>query len=81
MIKVIGNILKTMRRKNNLSQQEISQKIGYARNTLSQYETGTLQPDFATIEKIANECGYEIYFYNKKFDETLTTKNINRKEI
>lgn len=78
---MIGNIIRTMRRKNNLSQQEISEKIGYARNTLSQYETGTLQPDFATIEKIANECGYEIYFYNKKFDETLTTKNINRKEI
>ena len=70
---MIGKILKTMRRKNNL--------IGYARNTVSQYETETLQPDFATIEKIANECGYEILFYNKELDETLTTKNINRKEI
>ena len=78
---MIGKILKTMRRKNNLSQEQISAKIGYARNTISQYETGTLQPDFATIEKIANECGYEVYFYNKKFDDKLTTDNIDRKEI
>ena len=78
---MIGKILKTMRRKNNLSQEQIGMLIGYARNTVSQYETETLQPDFATIEKIANECGYEILFYNKVLDETLTTKNINRKEI
>ena len=78
---MIGKILKTMRRKNNLSQEQISKLIGYARNTVSQYETETLQPDFATIEKIANEFGYEILFYNKELDETLTTKNINRKEI
>ena len=70
-----------MRRKNNLSQEQVGKLTGYARNTISQYETGTLQPDFATIEKIANECGYEILFYNKELDETLTTKNINRKEI
>lgn len=50
---MIGKILKTMRRKNNLSQEQISKLIGYARNTVSQYETETLQPDFATIEKIA----------------------------
>ena len=55
--------------------------VGYAKNTISQYETESRQPDFATIEKIANECGYEILFYNKKLDETLTTQNINRKEI
>lgn len=78
---MIGKILKTMRRKNNLSQEQMSKRIGYARNTISQYETETIQPDFATIEKIANECGYEISFYNKKQDDLLTTENIDRKEI
>ena len=78
---MIGKVLKTMRRKNNLSQEQIGNKIGYAKNTVSQYENETRQPDFATIEKIANECGYEVYFYNKKFDDKLTTDNIDRKEI
>ena len=78
---MIGKILKTMRRKNNLSQEQIGNKIGYAKNTISQYENETRQPDFATIEKIANECGYEISFYNQKLDDKLTTENIDRKEI
>ena len=78
---MVGSILKTMRRKNNLSQEQIGKLVGYTKNTISQYETESRQPDFATIEKIANECGYEILFYNKKLDETLTTQNINRKEI
>ncbi len=78
---MIGKILKTMRKINNLTQQQISKATGYARNTISQYETETLQPDFKTIEKIANECGYEIIFINKKLNSELSTKNINRKEL
>lgn len=70
-----------MRKKNNLSQDQIGKITGFARNTISQYETETLQPEFSTIEKIAEECGYEIIFRNKTTKETLTTKNINRKEI
>ncbi len=81
VLNMIGKILKTMRRKANLSQIQISNKTGYARNTISQYETNTLQPTFETIEKIANECGYEIIFTNKKTNEVLTSKNIDRKEI
>ena len=70
-----------MRRKSNLSQEQISRLTGYARNTISQYETGTLQPAFDTIEKIANECNYEIFFKHITTGEILTTKNILRKEI
>lgn len=78
---MIGKVLKTMRRKNNLSQEQIGNLTGYAKNTISQYETEARHADFNTIEKIANECGYKIIFYNKKLDDTLTTDNINRKEI
>ena len=81
VIKMIGKILKTMRRKSNLSQEQIGKLTGYAKNTISQYETESRQPDFEVIEKIANECGYEIFFYNKKTNETLTSKNIERNEI
>ncbi len=78
---MIGKILKTMRKQAGLSQEQISKVCGFARNTISQYETGTLQPDFATIEKIANECGYEITFTNLKTKQLLTTENIEREEI
>lgn len=78
---MIGKILKTMRKKSNLSQEQIGKITGFARNTISQYETETLQPEFSTIEQIANECGYEIQFVNIETKEILTTQNINRKEI
>ncbi len=78
---MIGNILKTMRRKNSLSQEQMGKLIGYAKNTISQYETETRHADFETIEKIANECGYKVIFYNDKLKDTLTTDNIKRKEI
>ena len=78
---MIGKILKTMRKSSNFSQSGLAEKIGYARNTLSQYETETIQPDFKTIEKIANLCGYEIIFQNKQTKDVLTSKNIERKEL
>ena len=48
---MIGNVLRYMRRKNNFKQEQISKITGVARNTVSQYETETIQPTFETIEK------------------------------
>lgn len=78
---MVGKILRTMRRKNNLSQEQIGKLTGYAKNTISQYEKEMRDPSFETIEKIANECGYKIMFYNEKTKDTLTTNNIDREEI
>lgn len=78
---MIGKILKTMRKSSKLSQEQISKLVGYTRNTISQYETGTIEPDFKTIEKIANLCGYEILFINKEQDITLNSENIDRNEL
>ena len=78
---MIGKILRTMRKNAGLSQEQVSKLCGFARNTISQYETVTLQPDFKTIEKIANECGYKITFTHTKTKQVLTTENIEREEI
>lgn len=78
---MIGKILKTMRKSNKLSQEQVAKLVGYARNTISQYETGTIEPDFKTIEKIANICGYEINFINKDINITLNSENIDRNEL
>lgn len=77
---MINKILKTMRKKANITQLEMAKKCNIANSTLSGYEVGYREPDFKTIEQIANICGYEIIFKNKKGD-ILTTKNIARKEI
>ena len=79
---MIGKIIKTMRRENNLTQEELSEKIFLGRTTLSDYEREKTDINFDTIEKIADVCNYEIAFINKKDkNRILTSKNIDREEI
>ena len=79
---MIGEVLKAMRKTKNFKQSDISEMTNIPQNTISQYETGKIQPTFEIIEKIANACGYEILFVHKKDkNKFLTSKNINRKEI
>ncbi len=78
---MIGTILKTMRKKASYTQSDLAKKCNIANTTLSGYESNYREPTFEIIEKIANECGYEITFTNKKTKDLLTTKNIDRKEI
>ena len=79
--KMIGKVLKYMRTKNNLSQEELSNLIYIKQNTLSRYETETNDINFETIEKIANKCGYKIYFENSNFKDKFESKDILRKDI
>lgn len=79
---MIGKILKTMRRENNLTQEDISKKAYIGRSTLSDYEREKTDINFENIEKIAEICNYEVLFVNKKDkSKILSSKNINRKEI
>lgn len=80
--KMVGKIIKTMRRENNLSQEELANKVYIGRSTLSDYEREKTDINFDNLEKIANVCGYEILFISKKDkNKILTSKNIKRKEI
>lgn len=78
---MIGKIIKYMRNQNNLSQEKLSLLTNIGRTTLSDYEREKTDINFESIEKIAKMCNYEIYFKNKKTNEIITTKNIERKEI
>ncbi len=78
---MVGKMLKFMRKSKNYNQEELGKRINYARNTISQYENGVLQPSFDTIEKIAKECGYIIYFEDKSTNQRFETKDFDRKDI
>ncbi len=79
---MIGKILKTMRRENNFTQEKLAELTYIGRSTLSDYERLKTDINFENIEKIAEACGYEVVFINKKDkNKVLTTKNIERKEI
>lgn len=61
------------------SQLELAKKCNISNSTLCGYETGYREPNFNTLNKIAEECGFKIKFINKE-NETLTLENIKRKE-
>ena len=76
---MIGKILKNMRKHKKLKQSELAKIVNIPQNTLSQYETGKIQPTFQIIEKIANACDFDINFVNKEI--IFNSKNIDRLDV
>ena len=74
---MIGKALKYMRISNNKSQKELGNKLNISQQNLSRYEKNQRIISFDLIEKIANECGYKIFFENE--NEKFESKDIERK--
>ncbi len=78
---MIGKIIKYLRKNKNISQKEMSKILNIGQSTLSDYENNKISIDFETIEKIATICDFEVQFINKKNNQIINSKNIERKEI
>ncbi len=78
----INKIIKTIRKKKNLRQEDIAKIININTRTYSDWENGNIKRiPFEYLEKIANICGYEIIFKEKNGNDIITSKNIDRKEL
>ena len=55
----IGNKIMELRKKNNLSQEELAEKVGAARQTISKWELGETAPDLKQAKKIFSTNGRE----------------------
>ena len=62
------NIFRQLRIASGLTQNEMAEKIGISRSTIGMYETGAREPDFETLEKIAD-------FFNVDTDYLLGRSN------
>src|SRR6478735_3808036 len=72
MIKLkYGDRIALLREKRGLTQEELSIKIGISRASLSHYETSRREPDYETINKIAN-------FFNVSIDYLLGRTNLQQ---
>jgi len=49
-----GEILKKLRTSKGLSQKELTERLNINRSTYARYETSTTQPDFDTLELLAD---------------------------
>lgn len=63
----IGQVIKEIRTKNNLSQQAFAEKFGVTYQAVSKWENGKNIPDIATIKEICKE-------YNLKLEDLLDAK-------
>ena len=63
-----------LRKLNNLSQEDIAEKIGVSRQTLSKYETGESLPDIERCKQLADIFGVtmdDLISYEKTDSENL----------
>lgn len=56
------DMLKFLRNRENLSQSELAVKLGLSKSTISMYEVGKREPDFETLELIADFFNVDMNF-------------------
>ena len=64
------NIFRKLRTSSNLTQSAIAEKLGISRSTIGMYETGAREPDFETLEKIADFFNVDIDFLLGRTNQT-----------
>ena len=51
---MLGDRIATLRKINKLSQYELADRLGFSRGKLANYEQGSRQPDYETLQKLAD---------------------------
>lgn len=64
------NIFKRLRTASGLTQVEMAEKLGISRSTIGMYETGAREPDFETLELIADFFNVDIDYLLGRTDKT-----------
>lgn len=64
----ISNSIKTLRKENHLSQDQLAEKLYVTRQAVSNWENGKNQPDLETLKRIAEvfDVSVERLLYGKK---------------
>lgn len=69
-ITMLGDRLRSLREKHNLTQEQIAKKIGISRGTYAHYEINKRRPDYETLIKITD-------IFNVSLDYLLTGKEFD----
>ncbi len=70
------NVFKKLRLSSGYTQQEIATKLGISRSTIGMYETGAREPDFETLETIADFFNVDIdYLLGRTSQTAIVSKN------
>lgn len=74
--------LKMLRKRENLTQTELAQKIGVGRSAISMYETGDREPDFIVLEALADTFNVDMDFLTgRKTEKTPSEDGVEEDAI
>ena len=69
------NIFKELRKAAGLSQTEMAKRLGISRSTVGMYETGQREPDFETLEMIADFFNVDVDYLIGRTNKTTVLPN------
>ncbi|MBR2477203.1 MAG: helix-turn-helix transcriptional regulator [Clostridia bacterium] len=67
--------LKELRKQRKLSQQKLAMDLDMSQNSISRYETGAHEADYATLIKIADYFGVSIDYLLERTDNPEIAHN------
>ena len=70
-----NDMLKYLRVREKMSQAELADKLGVSKSTVGMYELGKREPDFETIEAIADLFNVDMNFLLGKVGSELSPKD------
>lgn len=78
----IGNKIMKLRKKNNLSQEELAEKIGVARQTISKWELGETAPDIKQSKELSKIFKVSLdELFDNDIKNILIEKTSNTEEL
>lgn len=72
----IGNKILSLRKENNITQEELASKLGVARQTISKWELGETAPDIKQAKVLAQLFNISL---DKLVDNNIKEENNNQK--
>lgn len=73
-----NDMLKYLRVREKMSQAELADKLGVSKSTVGMYELGKREPDFETLEAIADLFNVDMNFLLGKVGSELSPKDDER---
>ena len=71
-----SNVFRELRTNANLTQQELANKLGVSRSAIGMYENGEREPDFETLELIADFFNVDMNYLLGKTPYTTAINTI-----
>ena len=56
----IGKFIASSRKKQNLTQEQLAEKLGVSNKTVSKWETGKCMPDYSVVKNLCEELGITV---------------------